>query len=66
MTIAYYFLLIFDRVMALDWYQNFVSVQYLGNVLIEFDQILYKHLYWQDADLGRYSLVLFTEFPTEL
>ena len=33
--------------MALDLFQNFVSVQYLENKFTEFHEILYMHLYWQ-------------------
>ena len=34
-----------------DFCQNFVSAQYLENKLMEFDQFLHMHWYWQD--LGR-------------
>ena len=37
-----------NSVMVLDWCQNFVSAQYLDNKLMEFDQILHMHWYWQD------------------
>ena len=38
--------------MALDWCQNDVSVQYLGNGLNEVDPSLYRymHWYWQDVE----------------
>ena len=35
-----YLLQICNKVMALDWQQNFVSVQYLEDKWIEFHQIL--------------------------
>ena len=35
------FLQIYNRVMALDYHQNFVSTQYLENELIELDQTLH-------------------------
>ena len=34
---------IYNRVMALDGCQNFISAQYLENELMEFDQILHMH-----------------------
>ena len=43
---AHYFSSFFNRVLALD-HQNFVYAQYL----VDFDQILYKHWYWQGVDL---------------
>ena len=43
--------LIYDTIIALAWNQNFISDPYLGNELIEFDQIMFMHWYWQDADL---------------
>ena len=42
-SIARYFLSIFNRVMVLDRRQNFVYAQYLVNQFVDFDQILYKH-----------------------
>ena len=34
---------IYNRVMALDLCQNFVSSQHLENELMEFDQVLHLH-----------------------
>ena len=34
---------IYNTVMVLGYRQNFVSAQYLGNKLMEFDQVLYMH-----------------------
>ena len=34
---------IYNRVIALDFRQNFISAQYLVKKLMEFDQILYMH-----------------------
>ena len=34
--------------MALDLRQNFVTAQYLENILVDFHQILYMHSYGQD------------------
>ena len=42
--------------MALDLFQNFVSVQYLGNEFIEIHQILYVDSYLQDVNLDGYTL----------
>ena len=33
--------------LTLDWCRDFISAQYLGNKLMEFDQILHMHWYWQ-------------------
>ena len=38
----------------LDWYQSFVSAHYLKNRRMEFHQILYVHLYWQDLSWDCY------------
>ena len=38
------YLLQSNKVMALDWQQNFVSAQYLEDKWIEFHQILYIYL----------------------
>ena len=37
------FSLIYNRVMALEWCQDFLSAQYLENELMEFDQVLHVH-----------------------
>ena len=44
--------------MALYLRQNFVSTQYLENQLVEFHQILYMHLSWQDLARDCYSSFL--------
>ena len=41
------FLLLCNRVMALDWCQNVISAQYLENKWTEFHTILGMNLYWQ-------------------
>ena len=38
--------------MVLDWCQNFVSTPDVWNKLMEFDQILHMHLYWEDLKDG--------------
>ena len=43
--VSCHFLLICNRVNALDLCQNFVFTQFLENKWIEFHQILYMHLY---------------------
>ena len=47
----------YNRLMALDWCQNFVSGQYLEKKLMEFDQILHMHLYWEGLGWHCYSSV---------
>ena len=59
MTIAHYFLFIFDRVMTLDKSQNYVSVQSLWNGSIEIDQILTRCIF-------RWLLITFCLLSTEL
>ena len=59
------FLLIYNRVMALDSCRNFVSAQYLKNKLMEFDQILHMHWYWQDLGWDCYASI-FRKFIKEL
>ena len=39
----FHFSQIYNTVMALGYCQNFVSTQYLGNRLMEFDQVLRMH-----------------------
>ena len=41
--------------MALDWFQNFVSTQYLENKWMEFYQIFFMHLYRQVIGLDGYT-----------
>ena len=52
-------------VMALDLRQKFVSAQYLENQLVEFHQILYMHLSWQDLAWECYTS-FFPHFALEL
>ena len=47
----------FHRVMALDWCLNFLSAQYLGNKLMEFDKILHMHWYFQDLGWNYYASI---------
>ena len=47
--------------MAFYLRQNFVSAQYLENHLVEFHQILYMQLSWQDV-----AWVCYTSFFTHL
>ena len=54
--IEHYFLFIFNRVMALDWYWNFVYAQYLVDQLMDFDKILKMHWYWQNVGKDNYKL----------
>ena len=42
--------------MALDRRQDFVYAQYLVNYFVDFDQIFYMHLYWQDVDLDDWTM----------
>ena len=58
------FSLIYNMVMALGYCQNFVSAQYLGNKLIEFDQFAYA-LMLTRARLGLLH-VNFHKFTTQL
>ena len=51
--------------MVLDWGQNFVSIQYLENKLMEFDKILHMHWYIQEWGWDYYMLI-FAIFLTEL
>ena len=53
--------LLVNRVMALDRRQNFVYAQYLVNLFVDFDQILYMHWYWQDVDLDDW-IIFFVYF----
>ena len=50
--------------MALDWCINCVSIQYLGDSLIEVDLILYMHWYWQDVELKGYYALFVLVFST--
>ena len=58
------FLNICTRVMALYLRQNFVSALYLENQLVEFHQILYMHLSWQNVawDVTRHFSQFVPEF----
>ena len=51
------FSLIYNRVMVLEWCQNFVSVQYLENKFMEFDQVLHMHRYWQHLGWNCYTSI---------
>ena len=48
---------IYNRVMALDWYWNFVFAQYIEKKLNEFDQILRMHWYVQDLGWDCYESI---------
>ena len=56
---------IYNTVVALDYCQNFVSAQYFGNRLMEFDQVLHMLRCWPDLVSGRYTSIL-VNFPTQL
>ena len=45
---------VYNTVMAFDWCQNLISAQYFESELMDFDQILHVHWYWQDLDLHCY------------
>ena len=47
--IEQYFSFIFNRVMIPDWCRNFVYAQYLVDQLMDFDNILLMHWYWQNV-----------------
>ena len=47
----------YNRVMALDCCQNFVSAQYLENKVLDFDQILHMLWYWQDLGCDYYTSI---------
>ena len=53
-----------NTVMALDWCQNFISAQFLENKWMDFYQILYMHLNWQDLAWDCYSpwLIIFSSW----
>ena len=55
---ARYIWSIFNTILALDGRQNFVYVQYLVNLFVDFDQILYMH--WQNVQ------IIFHYFSAEL
>ena len=50
--------------MALYLRQNFVSAQYLENQLVEFHQILYTHLSWQDLAWDCYTSFFANLYPS--
>ena len=46
-----------QNLVAPYWCQNFVSARYLENKLMEFDQILHMHWYWQDLGWDCYTSI---------
>ena len=58
--IEQYFSFIFNRVMALDWCRNFVYAPYFVDQLMDFDNFLLMHWYWQNVRKDSYKLFFIT------
>ena len=49
---------LYNTVMAIGYCHIFISTQYLGNRLMELDQVLHMHWCWPDLGLDSYASIL--------